>query len=132
MKKGTFILAILIGALVLSPMALGETENQDELEIAVVDFPDLLSSVMADEDLEGITHEEVDAIAKDLEYEVVVNSATIELYLEGIVDTVSNFATEDVTEKVQDILPEDELEDIDEFLDLPEVKNITQEIFNEL
>ncbi len=152
-KKRTIFLALLLGVLVLSPMAFADSGEQNETVLAVVDFPSLLSSVMDNDDLEHVTHEEVNDIAKELGYELVVNTATMELYLEGILDSISDFAREDITEKAEENLTDEEIlgeldrdieeidgietireiiGDIEELIELPHVKNITQEIFNEL
>ncbi len=153
MHSKNIFLFLLLGVLVISPLALADSGEENEIEIALVDFPSLLSSVMGDEDIENITHEEVNEIAKELGYEIVINTATMELYLEGILDTISDFEREDVTEKVEDILTDKEkieeleveieefveieeireiIEDVEELLDLPQVIDITQEVLNQL
>ncbi len=140
MQKRNIFLALLISILALSPLALADEGNETEKELALVDFPSLLSSVMADDDIEGVTHEEVDAIATDLGYEMVVNTATLELYLEGIVDTIADFSREDITEEVEELLVNedddegirDHYNELEEITELPVVKDITQEIFNNL
>lgn len=153
MHRKNIFLVLLLGVFVISPLALADSGEQTEIEVTLVDFPGLLSSVMGDEDIDNITHEIVNEIAMELGYELVVNTATMELYLEGILDTISDFAREDVTEKVEEILTEEEkieeldmeiedfdeieeireiFEDVEELMELPQVKDITQEIFNQL
>ncbi|GEM_PF-1127110 len=153
MHRKNIFLVLLLGVFVISPLALADSGEQNEIEVALVDFPGLLNSVMGDENIENITHEEVNEVAMELGYDLVVNIATMELYLEGILDTISDFAREEVTEKVEEILTDGEkikeldmeiedfdeieeireiIEDVDELMELPQVKDITQEIFNQL
>jgi len=129
MKRNLLLSLLLIGALIGGAPALADNDNE-QVELAVVNFSSLLGNVMADEDIEGITHEKVDLVAQDLGYDIVVNTATLELYLEGILDRVTDFAQNDVTEEVEEIVGDkDSLEAITE---LPLVHKITDQVFNEL
>ncbi len=129
MKRNLLLSVLLIGVLLGGAPVLADNDNE-QVELALVDFPSLLGNVMADEDIEGLTHGEVDSVAQDLGYEIVVNTATLELYLEGILDRVTDFAQNDVTEEVEEIVGDkDSLEAITE---LPRVHKITDQVFNEL
>ncbi len=131
MKNNSFIfLLVLILTFSIGAVATANEDNE-EISLAIVSFTDVAGEVLEEGgEIEMLSQAEVGEITQEMGYELAVDATTVDLYLGGIIGTITCLNNEEVTEEVEEII--EGKEEVEEVKELDEVKDLTEEVIEEL
>lgn len=129
--RNTKLIILLVAVLTLSTGLVALANENNETEMALVDFTRVVNEVVEEDgEIEMLSQTEVGEIAKEMGYDLVVDKGTLEFYLDGFIDSITCMNLERVTEEVNEVV-EDE-KDLEEIKEMDEVEVITEDIIEEL
>jgi len=118
---------LLIGLLVLGSW--GALAAADDVELALVDFQELTNEIIEEGGpILGISEREVHEIAEDKGYDLIIDTTSIDFYIEGITESIFDMGGENVTEEIEEVVELDEIEDTEEIIEKEPVVDITGEL----
>ncbi len=129
--RNTKLVILLVAVLTLSTGLVAMAGENDEPEMALVDFTEVVNEVVEEDgEIEMLSQTEVGEIAKEMGYDFVVDKNTLEFYLDGVIDSITCMNLEGVTEEVNEVIQDKE--ELEEIKAMDEVEVITEEIIEEL